>query len=274
MKVLRSIKKDAFTHLAIPKDIPKSATSKETAGVQNVAEVSSCSTSHSNSSISKTTIQIVLKLLSEQVVISEIHWAMYVVYHHHSLRSSGGMAALFQEMFPDSSVAQEFSVSSAKLSYLINHGLASYFKAEILNELTPKCPRFSVKFVSALDESFNRVSTTKQMDALIIYYFDKTSSRVKRVYLNSQFMGHATVSDVMEDFKKTRNGLDFINNLVQLPMDGPNVNWAFLEELEKYRKLENLKVPSLIVLGSCELHVVHGAHKTGQQQTIGTWRKT
>ena len=87
-------------------------------------------------------------------------------------------------------------------------------------------------------------------------------------------MGHATVSDMMEDFKKTHNGLDFINNLVQLPMDGPNINWAFLEELEKYRKLENLKVPSLIVLGSCELHVVHGAHKTGQQQTIGTWRKT
>ena len=56
MTVLSSIKKDAFTHLAIPKDLPKSATFKETAGVQNVAEVSSCSTSHSNSGISKTTI--------------------------------------------------------------------------------------------------------------------------------------------------------------------------------------------------------------------------
>ena len=30
MKVLSSIKRDAFTHLAIPKDLPKSATSKET----------------------------------------------------------------------------------------------------------------------------------------------------------------------------------------------------------------------------------------------------
>ena len=39
MEVLSSIKKDAFTCLAIPKDLPKSATSKETAGVQNVAEV-------------------------------------------------------------------------------------------------------------------------------------------------------------------------------------------------------------------------------------------
>ena len=56
MKVLSSIKIDAFTHLVIPKNLSKSATSKETAGVQNVAEVSSCSTSHSNCGISKITI--------------------------------------------------------------------------------------------------------------------------------------------------------------------------------------------------------------------------
>ena len=105
-------------HLAIPKDLPKSATSKETAGVQNVAEVSSCSSSHSNSDISETTIQTVLKLLLEQVVISEIRWTTYVVYHCHSLRSSGGVAVLFQEMFPHSQVAQEYSVYSAKLSYI------------------------------------------------------------------------------------------------------------------------------------------------------------
>ena len=88
-----------------------------------------------------------------------------------------------------------------------------------------------------------------------------------RVYLNSQFMGHASVSDMMEDFKKVHNGPDIINNLVQLSIDSPNVNWAFLEELEKYRKLENPKVPSLTVLGGCGLHMVHRAYKTGQQLT-------
>ena len=135
------------------------------------------------------------------------------------------MATLFQEMFSDNRVAQKFSVSLAKLSHMINHGLAPYFKAEFLNKLTPKCPRLPVKFVSAFDESFNRVSTTKQMNVHIIY-FDEATNRVKRIYLNSQFMGHATVSDMMEDFKKAHNGLDIINNLVQLSMDGPNVNCA------------------------------------------------
>ena len=112
---------------------------------------------------------------------------------------------------------------------MITLGLAPYFEAEILNELTLKCPRLPIKFVSALDETFNRVSTTKQM-VLPIVYFDETTNRVKRVYLNSQFMGHDIVSGIMEDFKKAHSGLDIINNLVELPMDGPNVNWAFLEE--------------------------------------------
>ena len=117
MEVLSSIKKDAFTRLAIPKDVPKSATSKKNSRSSECCLSSSCSTSHSNSGISKTTIQTALKPLSEQVVISKIRWAMYVVYHHYNLCSSGGMAALFQEMFSDSQVAQEFSLSWAKLSY-------------------------------------------------------------------------------------------------------------------------------------------------------------
>ena len=168
------------------------------------------------------------------MVISETRWAIYVVYHHHSLCSSGGMAALFQKMFPGSQVSHEFSISLAKLLYMINLDLAPYFISEILNELSPRCPRLPVKFVPAFDESRNRVSTTNQMDVHIIY-FDETSNSIKRIYLNSQFMRHATVSDM----KRAHYGHDIIKNLV----DGPNVNWVFLEEMEKYQKLENPKCP-------------------------------
>ena len=37
-------------------------------------------------------------------------------------------------------------------------------------------------------------------------------------------MEHATMSDMMKDFKKAHNGFDIISNLVQLSIDGPNVN--------------------------------------------------
>ena len=73
------------------------------------------------------------------------------------------------------------------------------------------------------------------MDLHILYH-DKKTSQVQRVYLDSQFMGHATVDDTMAEFKKAHKDLGIVNNLVQLSMDGPNVNWAFKDKLEEHRK--------------------------------------
>ena len=45
-------------------------------------------------------------------------------------------------------------------------------------------------------------------------------------------------------------------------MDGPNVNWKFLELLTESRVED--EIPSLIDIGSCGIHVVmHEAFKTG-----------
>ena len=44
-------------------------------------------------------------------------------------------------------------------------------------------------------------------------------------------------------------------------MDGPNVNWKFLELLVESRI--EAEIPSLINIGSCGIHVIHGAFKTG-----------
>ena len=48
-------------------------------------------------------------------------------------------------------------------------------------------------------------------------------------------------------------------------MDGPNTNWKVFDSLQKHR--EELEYSSLLNLGSCELHVVHGAFKTGLQES-------
>ena len=47
-----------------------------------------------------------------------------------------------------------------------------------------------------------------------------------------------------------------------LSMDGPNVNWAFQDILENYRKEEDPNASSLLNIGSFGLHVLHGAYKT------------
>ena len=44
-------------------------------------------------------------------------------------------------------------------------------------------------------------------------------------------------------------------------MDGPSVNWAFFDLLSKQRNQDGL--PELINIGSCSLHIVHGAFQYG-----------
>ena len=118
---------------------------------------------------------------------------MHAVYRQ-SLRSTGYISnsKLFQAMFPDSSIAKDFSLSAVKLSYIVKHGLDSYFKNQIMRELVSKGPRLPPKFLSCFDESFNQTTLSKQMDIHIIY-FDKESQKVKRAYIGSQFMGHVLV---------------------------------------------------------------------------------
>ena len=116
------------------------------------------------------------------------------------MRSPGGKSELLQVMFLHSEIAQKFKMSSANLAYVINHGLAPYFKMRIIQELAPKSPRLLPKLTSSFDESFNKVSCSKQMD-IHVFYFDETKRNVQTVYLGSQFMGHGAVDDML-DFKR------------------------------------------------------------------------
>ena len=107
-------------------------------------------------------------------VISLILWALNVVNNHYSLRSAGGNGELLQEMFPDSEIAKKFALSAGKLSYIIHHGLAPYFKMGIMEELSPKHPRVPPKLTSCIDESFTKVTCSKQMDVRLLYYKEET----------------------------------------------------------------------------------------------------
>ena len=45
-------------------------------------------------------------------------------------------------------------------------------------------------------------------------------------YLTSEFLGHATAEDMLVKFEACTERLSK-RNLVQLSMNGPNVNWKF-----------------------------------------------
>ena len=55
------------------------------------------------------------------------------------------------------------------------------------------------------------------------------------------------------------------SKLCQISMDRPSVNWKFFNSVTKKREEDEL--PALINIGSCGLHVIHGAFKTGVEAT-------
>jgi len=75
-------------------------------------------------------------------------------------------------------------------------------------------------------------------------------------------MGHATatVTDMLDKFNACVGKLN-LAKLVHISMDGPTVNWAFYEQVEADLK-QNLKL-SLLNIGRCNLHVVHGVFRNG-----------
>ena len=162
------------------------------------------------------------------------------------------VGVLFRAVFPDSDIAIKFSCGSNKCSYLVRFGLAPYLK-----ELLLKCVKESGYIVAMFDESWNTVTKRKQLDVHVRSWID---GQVTTRYLTSQFMGHATADNVVDHFRTGLEGLR-LKQILQISMDGPNVNWKFLEKFQGELKREFDIM--LLNVGSCGLHVVHGAFKDG-----------
>ena len=71
-------------------------------------------------------------------------------------------------------------------------------------------------------------------------------------------MNGSKAEDILESFKTGLNPLK-LKNLIQVSMDGPNVNWKF------FRLLKEEQNTNVLELGSCGLHVVHGAFYSGHK---------
>ncbi|KAG1686949.1 Telomere-associated protein RIF1 [Nymphon striatum] len=196
-------------------------------------------------------------LIKDDVLRAEILWTLKAVTSHMSFSSSKNMSELLPKMFPDSEIAKQFQCGERKMAYVCVYGLAEFFK-KLLNE--------SIKgqFVVLFDESLNKKMQEKQMD-VHVRYIDE-ANEVKTRYFGSTFLGHGTANDLMDHFTKSvlESGLP-VKNMIQVSMDGPNVNWKFYGNLKK--KLNDEYGTSLINIGSCGLHIVHNSFKRGMDAT-------
>ena len=190
---------------------------------------------------------------------AEIIWALNSTLSSYSNNSYANINDTFKRMFPDSKAAEEFSMSSSKISYIVNHGLAPYFKTILKDEITK-----SDCYIVSSGERLNDMTQTCQMD-LHFRHWD-VNDKVKVKYWTSAFLGHSAAFDLLTHFNENLSGFDS-SRMFQVFMDGSSTNWKFLDDLDKHRKGNEMSQP--INIGSCSLHVIHGAFKTAIEST--TW---
>lgn len=188
---------------------------------------------------------------------AEIVWALKSVMSHFSYNSTQDIGDVFRVMFPDSKTAQLWSCGPTKLSYLITFGIAPYVRELLLEDL-----RDTPGFVLSFDESFNQELQQEQMDFVVRYFHQ---GKVESRYLTSAFLGHTRAEDLKRKFEEATKDLD-MRKLAQVSMDGPNVNWKLLDALAEDRKSQD-QYPDFLNVGSCSLHVVHGAFRSGMMKT-------
>ena len=85
---------------------------------------------------------------------------------NYSLCTVNHVGDTFQNMFPDSKIAPNFTLSRTSVSYKISEGLAPYFKKSTLDDL--------VKLDQPLSMHFDE---TKPMD-LTLHYWSPTQSKL------------------------------------------------------------------------------------------------
>ncbi|XP_063243684.1 uncharacterized protein LOC134542976 [Bacillus rossius redtenbacheri] len=194
-------------------------------------------------------------LLKNENTKADILWCLLVVMNHWSVNSAGKAVQVFKAMFSDSSIAMNMRLQRTKISYTIVYGLAPYFHKELLQEIS-QCDFFVISF----DESLNKIAQKEQMD-IVIRFWSKSKDTVSTHYFTSVFLGHTTAADLIRSFKEAVSELD-LRKLMQLSMDGPNVNIKFLADL----KADLNRDPSdhvIMEIGLCGLHTLHNAFKVG-----------
>ena len=194
--------------------------------------------------------------VADGVAKAEALWAMKTASSNFSFSSSDGTSNLFQDMFPDSMIAKQFTMSHQKASYLVSHGIGPYFQKTTVNEILSSEVYYTIHF----DETVTNQSK-KQMDVLI-RYFSENSACVQVRYLCSLFFGHAFVKIVCKNMLNCLTNLKLpLKKLLCLSADGPNVNKSIKATMDT--AVKEAGAPGLVDVGFCFIHKVHNAFKAG-----------
>ena len=199
--------------------------------------------------------------VASNVLDAEIRWCLKLIESHGSYRSCLDLNRLFSKMFPDSEIASKIKLSKTKSSYIIPHGIAPYFFSMLVKDINTS-PYYSLSY----DESLNTLLQKEQMDVQIRYWSEEKVCSETR-YFTSKFFYRPNADTIMNQILDASSPLDN-SRLSMLGQDGPSTNLLVLEKMHRHR--EENELPVLARVGSCGLHVTHGAFETGFKKT--SWK--
>ena len=80
--------------------------------------------------------------------------------------------------------------------------------------------------------------------------------------MGSHFLGHTRSADLLQHFNDATSKLNK-GKILQVGMDGPNANIKFHKDLVEEISSVDPELPNLLDIGTCGLHEMHGAFRTG-----------
>ena len=99
-----------------------------------------------------------------------------------------------------------------------------------------------------------------------VRHWDVNETKIVVRCWNSRIFVHTRSDDLVKAFNDGFNELNS-TKLIQISMDGPISNLRFLSEIKKLKI--NDELASLINIGSCNLHVIHGTLKLALKVLVG-----
>ena len=104
-----------------------------------------------------------------------------------------------------------------------------YYRDLLLSEVIA-----SPIFVLSYDESMNVILKNEQMDCGVRYW-DAGFGVVQARYIDSKFLRRPNSQNLVDKLIEATEMLD-LGKLIQVSMDGPNVNWEVLKMLNEHRQ--------------------------------------
>ena len=245
------------------KHLQKGATSTRPSSssppLHNEASTSSTSASTSSTSASTSSTSYVIQSpsLQEKIATAEILWALKVAQSNYSYSSCDATPALFKRMFPGD-VAEHFSMSKSKVSYLLSDGLGPHFRREMCASICETKRVFTLQY----DETAN-TQNRKQCD-LLLRYWSEAAGEIRVQFLKALMFGHAKGKDVSMAILETLQEEGYqlpLAQLISLGSDGPNVNKTIWNLINEHMKTNGLH--GILAFIPCNLHIVHNAFRQG-----------